>query len=249
MNTEFVKKLLKKAPCFKELSEKDLTILAQNGDLKRLNAGAFIYRKGDPSEGRFCMIITGRAGITAEQEQVVKTIGPGEVLGEIAITSPQNVRTATVKTLEPTNLLEWDVNALKANMPALMRKLKEQAWKRLSDFYEPTVKQQKTQQAEPDVTKLEVHMTFHKMPRSKPITLKGRSGTFQQLEFARDTTLKVTAVVTLEDWEEFTQTARRLDTWAGLLAGNLAHIIHGPTLVLDPATLRCAEFISSAEII
>lgn len=244
MNTEFVKKLLKKAPCFKELSEKDVLTLADNGALKRLNAGTFIYRKGEPSEGRFCMMITGQAGIVTEDNQIVKTIGPGEVLGEIAITSPQNVRTATVKALEPVNLLEWDVNALKTNMPAVMRKLKEQAWKRLSDFYEPTAKRQRAQHAETDVTKLEVQITFHKMPTARPITLKNRSGTFHLLEFIRDERLKVSAVVTMDDWEDFTQTARRLETWTGLLSGTLARIVHGTTLELDPATLRCAEFMA-----
>jgi signal-transduction protein with cAMP-binding, CBS, and nucleotidyltransferase domain len=240
MNIDFLKKLFKKSPCFKELSERDLTILAKSGTLKRLNPEIVIYRKGEPSEGRFCMIVTGRVGIMTESGQTFKDIGSGEVLGEIAITSPQDVRTATVKTLEPANILEWDIHHLKAHMPALMRKLKEQAWKNLADYYGANVKQQKAQPQEVTVTKLALSVNFQGMPTPKPVMVKNRQGTFQQLEFVGDKNLKVVAIVDTKTWDQFRQTAQGLTSWIGAVSGEITRI-QGTILVLDPAGLQCVE--------
>jgi len=65
-------------------------------------------------------------------------MGPSEIIGEIGATSPQNKRTVTVRTLEPTSLLEWEIKHIGTRWPALLKKLKDQAWKHLAQYYEST---------------------------------------------------------------------------------------------------------------
>jgi hypothetical protein len=51
-------------------------------------------------------------------------------------TSPQNKRTVTARAVEPSSLLEWDIKYISNRWPSLLKKLKEQAWKHLAQYYE-----------------------------------------------------------------------------------------------------------------
>jgi hypothetical protein len=62
-------------------------------------------------------------------------MGSGEVIGEVGATSPQSKRTVTVKTIEPTEILEWNIKTIQNRLPDLMKTLKELAWKHISNYY------------------------------------------------------------------------------------------------------------------
>ena len=66
--------------------------------------------------------------------QVIRGMGRGEVLGEIGVTSLQQKRSLTVNAITPTELLEWNVNDIKKVVPHLMQKLKNLAWKNISNY-------------------------------------------------------------------------------------------------------------------
>ena len=74
----------------------------------------------------------------AQTGRKIRTMGHGEIIGEIGATSPQNKRTITVRTLEPTLMMEWEIKHIGTRWPALLKKLKDQAWKHLAQYYEST---------------------------------------------------------------------------------------------------------------
>jgi CRP-like cAMP-binding protein len=80
--------------------------------------------------------MTGSANIVAKDGRIVKRVSRGEVIGEIALSDPHHKRTVTVTAAEPTEVLEWDVNHIKQEIPGLWKKLVKLAWEHLSEFYE-----------------------------------------------------------------------------------------------------------------
>lgn len=68
-------------------------------------AGDDIVRQGEPGTG-FFIIVTGRAQVVRDGD-VLRELGPGDFLGEIALVDG-NPRTATVTALEPIDGLTVD---------------------------------------------------------------------------------------------------------------------------------------------
>jgi CRP-like cAMP-binding protein len=80
----------------------------------RLHRGDTLLRSGDPGE-RLYLVVSGRLGVTAEEEEgstkKLSEVGPGEVVGEIAILT-ESVRTATVRAWEETTVVAFSRAAL-----------------------------------------------------------------------------------------------------------------------------------------
>ncbi len=90
-------------------------------------AGAVVVQEGDEGDDAY-IIESGRCEVFKGEEQI-RIMGPGEVFGEMAILSP-GVRTATVRTLEPSVLrrvseaiLREELRSMKPWMGALVRTL------------------------------------------------------------------------------------------------------------------------------
>ena len=94
------------------------------------------YTKGDESDGTFVLIVSGKVNVISESGQIMQEFGPGEVLGEVGVLSPQKKRTVTVRTTQPTVALEWRFQDIEKNVPELVKALKELAWKRISSWNE-----------------------------------------------------------------------------------------------------------------
>jgi CRP-like cAMP-binding protein len=124
--------VLRKCVLFNDLDEAQLDILIKSGQTKQFSPGEEIYTKGEPSKGTFCLIVFGRVGVIVESGQIIRGMGSSEVIGEVGTISPQSKRTVTVRTVEPTEIIEWDVNTIKTKLPDLMKKLKDLAWKHVS---------------------------------------------------------------------------------------------------------------------
>jgi len=91
--------------------------------------GAVVIQEGDTGDDAY-IIESGRCEVFRGEEQI-RIMGPGEVFGEMAILSP-GVRTATVRTLEPSVLrrvseaiLSEELRSMKPWMGALVRTLAE----------------------------------------------------------------------------------------------------------------------------
>ena len=135
MELNDLKTVLRTCELFNDLDDAQLDILIKVGQTKQFAPSAEIYTKGDLSKGTFCLIISGRVGVITESGQIIRGMGSGEILGDVGATSPQSKRTVTVRTGEPTEILEWNVNTIKNKLPDLMKKLKDLAWKHVSNYY------------------------------------------------------------------------------------------------------------------
>jgi NTE family protein len=83
--------------------------LARRAVPLRLEAGAWLFRAGDPGE-RLFIVRSGRLRIvvpTEEGERVVREVGPGAALGELALLTGSD-RSAAVKAVRDSELLELD---------------------------------------------------------------------------------------------------------------------------------------------
>jgi CRP-like cAMP-binding protein len=136
MEASEIKDIAKKCEIFDTLDDEELDLLLFYGELKDFASGATIYKTGETAEGTFCLILSGAVEIVAQDGCRIRKMGPGEIIGEIGATSPQNKRTVTVRSLEPALLLEWEIKHIGTRWPAILKKLKDQAWKHLARYYE-----------------------------------------------------------------------------------------------------------------
>lgn len=112
------KEVLSKVPLFQRLKDRQLQRLADRMVERKFNAGDTIVKQGQGGEG-FFIIISGKAEAIRErgdgETAVVNTFGPTDFFGELALLDEEGVRTATIKTSQPTECLvltRWDFLAV-----------------------------------------------------------------------------------------------------------------------------------------
>jgi CRP/FNR family transcriptional regulator, cyclic AMP receptor protein len=94
--------LLKRAPLLAGLGRKDIEEVGRLVDEVDVDAGYVLIREGQ--QGReFFVIVSGTVQID-RAGTVIRTMGPGEFLGDIALLT-EGPRTATATTLTPASLL------------------------------------------------------------------------------------------------------------------------------------------------
>jgi signal transduction histidine kinase len=90
------------------LDEEELVRLAQAARVRAFPAGEVICREGEPGDA-FYVIVEGQVGVYKQvddtEERWLNSLGPGEFFGELALVQ-EGTRNATVRTLEPTTVLE-----------------------------------------------------------------------------------------------------------------------------------------------
>ena len=104
-----VEETLRSVSLFKSLSSKHLKQIAKFATPRSFDAGHQIVGQGDTGYGLY-NIQTGRVNVTRETDggsRQVRTMGPGESFGEIALLDDQP-RSATVTAIEPTTVLLLD---------------------------------------------------------------------------------------------------------------------------------------------
>jgi len=101
------RELLGSVSILASLGERDLDTLLAATTTKRLKAKEILFRKGDPGNQLYG-ILAGSLKITTTgtdgKDVMFNLMGPGEVLGEIALLDSEE-RSATVVAVEPTELL------------------------------------------------------------------------------------------------------------------------------------------------
>lgn len=136
MNITQAMAVLKNSPVFGGLEETLLDTLLFLSYTKQFAAGETIYVKGEPSNDRFGLILAGSVNIITKQGGVFKVVSVGQVIGEIALSDPNHKRTVTVTAAEPTEILEWDVNHVKQEIPGVWKNLVKLAWEHMREYYE-----------------------------------------------------------------------------------------------------------------
>jgi CRP-like cAMP-binding protein len=101
------RRLLESVSIFDGLAQRELDLLLECTTTKHLGAKEVLFHKGDPGNQLFG-ILSGRLKVMATgcdgKEVVFGLMGPGEVIGEIALMD-SNPRSATVAALEDSRLL------------------------------------------------------------------------------------------------------------------------------------------------
>ena len=114
-------------PLFRYFTEEERTRVENMGDQKRIAAGGFLIRAGDLDSTLFT-IEDGHLDIVANRDgkpTVVATVGPGDVLGEVAFID-DSPRSVSVRAGEETvTVRAWDKRSLSEGLafePQLLAK-------------------------------------------------------------------------------------------------------------------------------
>lgn len=136
MDFNMVRSAIKENSIFRGLNQEQLGILLMKAKSIEVPSEEQPYTKGDESDGTFVLIVSGKVNAIAENGQIMQEFGAGEVLGEVGVISPQKKRTVTVRTAQPTVALEWRFQDIEKDVPELVKRLKELAWKRIASWNE-----------------------------------------------------------------------------------------------------------------
>ena len=122
--------MFKDIALFADLSESDLSALTSHATTRRYKKNTIVVTKGDDSDSLY-VILSGRARVYLDDEQgneiTIRTLGPGEAFGELALLSGEP-RAANVVTLGDCELSVVSkqnfMNCLTSNPPISFRIIK-----------------------------------------------------------------------------------------------------------------------------
>ena len=110
-------------PLFEGLDDDSLRAIVKSGHELSVQEGAEIVREGDYSY-ELTIIDEGQAEVVMDG-QVVATLGPGDVFGEVGVVR-KDLRNATVRANTPMRLFTltgWDLRRLRGRMPELAERI------------------------------------------------------------------------------------------------------------------------------
>jgi len=117
--------LIDQVPLFAALPREELCKLKSNLKMVELAGGDFLFGEGDAGD-RLYIVLSGQLAVVkavgTKEERILNRCGPGDYLGEISLLEPRGVRTASVRALIPSKLLEMtreDFNGLLQRQPAI----------------------------------------------------------------------------------------------------------------------------------
>jgi CRP-like cAMP-binding protein len=116
---------LKRVPLFAGIADAQLERIANGITERRFDADETIVSAGAPGHG-FYLIVRGRAEVR-RGGRTIRTLGPGEYFGELALLR-ETPRTATVVAKDPTTCLvltRWDFKGILDTNPAIAIRLLE----------------------------------------------------------------------------------------------------------------------------
>jgi phosphoserine phosphatase RsbU/P len=129
---------LERSLLFKNLPANELDYLAAKLKVIEIPPGAVLFRQGEVGR-HFYSILSGEMevviGLGTEDERVLGTRGPGDFIGELSLLNPDSLRTASVRSRGPAQLLEIsheDVDALLNRHPQVAYNLLQIVSTRLS---------------------------------------------------------------------------------------------------------------------
>lgn len=117
-------KRLSELPLFEGLDDESLRTISKAAHEISVEEGAELVREGDYSY-ELTIIDEGQAEVMSDG-QVVATLGPGDVFGEVGVVK-KDLRNATVRAGTPMRLITltgWDLRRLRGRTPQLAERLK-----------------------------------------------------------------------------------------------------------------------------
>ena len=124
---------LRALPLFSACSNRELDAVAKLADETHIRAGAILTREGSPGHECF-VLLDGRADVRIGRKLVAR-IGPGEIVGEMALLESEP-RTATVVTTTPVRALVMtrpNFTAVLEQAPSLARRVMRTLARRLRE--------------------------------------------------------------------------------------------------------------------
>jgi CRP-like cAMP-binding protein len=125
-------KRLAELPLFEGLDDDVLRAISKAAHEISVEDGAELVREGDYSY-ELTIIDEGQAEVV-QDGQVLATLGPGDVFGEVGVVR-RDLRTATVRASTPMRLITltgWDLRRLRGRAPELAERLQALADERAS---------------------------------------------------------------------------------------------------------------------
>jgi CRP/FNR family cyclic AMP-dependent transcriptional regulator len=122
---------LRSLPLFEGLSHKELDQLAAWTDEVEVPAGSHLLDQGRYGV-EFFVILDGTVEVRQDRHPIA-TLGPGDILGEIALLEDQ-VRTATIETITPVRAIVMDARSFASmmdHMPSVAERIRAIERKRL----------------------------------------------------------------------------------------------------------------------
>ena len=116
-------KRLTELPLFEGIDEDGIRAIAKTAHELSVQEGAELVREGDYSYD-LTIIDEGQAEVVHDG-QVVATLGPGDVFGEVGVIR-KDLRNATVRASTPMRLITltgWDLRRLRGRIPQLSERL------------------------------------------------------------------------------------------------------------------------------
>ena len=108
MDKEGIKTLMKEIPRLSELDEKEIDLMAPYLDYRQAPDKSIIIKEGEIGDNIF-YIVSGEANVSVQlpagSDSTLIMLGKGEVVGEMAILSSNNKRSATVTSISEIELL------------------------------------------------------------------------------------------------------------------------------------------------
>lgn len=123
--------LLRDLPLFADSSDEEVALVARLGEEVDVAEGHYLVREGH-SGGVLALILEGTADVQVGDERV-RTLGPGDFLGEIALVVGGR-RTASVVATSPVRamtLSDSSLDTVLGHSPGLRAKIQHTAWERL----------------------------------------------------------------------------------------------------------------------
>lgn len=133
MDKEGIKTLMKGIPLLYELDQKEIDLMAHYLEYRKEPEGSIIIKEGETADSLF-FIVSGEVEVSVQtpvdSEPLVAPIGKGEVVGEMAMLSSHNIRSATVTAISEIELLTLSKN----NYETLVEKHNKIAFKILKSI-------------------------------------------------------------------------------------------------------------------
>ncbi len=146
MSLESDTKILAARPIFAELEPEALRLIAFASKTHRLRPGDVLFRQGDSSDGGY-VIIAGAIALDSSESPAIagKVVGPGALLGELALVIPTRHAVTAIARQNSTLLIiprSLFIRALEES-PVSAQRLKRALGRELEDFVAELTKMRK----------------------------------------------------------------------------------------------------------
>ena len=134
MDLEMARATIRKSDLFAGMDDDTVGIVLGYATERGFETDEVVFRRGELAGNSFLLVVSGHMNVLHDDGQLIRSLGSGEVIGEIGTISPKRKRTRDVVAADHTEVLEWNLLDIEEKVPDLLARLKELAWQRISDW-------------------------------------------------------------------------------------------------------------------